>query len=272
MFVESTSTASSACRSGSVLRVAGVQLGEHLLVRRHVALLDLLAIAAAGAFLRRSRQKDLHRRVDQHPRADVPAVDQHVRRRGDFALRGHHAAANRRPFGNGARRGGNLARADQVAHVLPAQHRPLRAVPIRHAHIRLAAVRGDRLLILRVDPVSEHVQRDGAIHRARVQMQNMKPLRHLIGDRGFPRAHRAVDGNVHRHISFPPVWLLVQPSFFYYTLQARFCSSPRPDLGVILHFYTHFDSFKSSCSTFCSKSTFFSPLYPIRMMCYNGFA
>ena len=264
MFVESTSTASSACRSGSVSRFMSCASR---------------AFSAAGAFLRRSRQKDLHRRVGQHPRADVPAVDQHVRRRGDFALRGHHAAANRRPFGDGARRGGNLARADQVAHVLPAQHRPLRAVPIRHAHIRLAAVRGDRLLILRVDPVSEHVQRDGAIHRARVQMQNMKPLRHLIGDRGFPRAHRAVDGNVHRHISFPPVWLLVQPvwllvqpSFFYYTLQARFCSSPRPDLGVILHFYTYFDSFKSSRSTFCSKSTFFSPLYPIRMMCYNGFA
>lgn len=218
MFVESTSTASSACRSGSVSRFMSCasrafSSASTWLVRRHVALLDLLAIAAAGAFLRRGRQKDLHRRVGQHPRADVPAIDQHVRRRGDFALRGHHAAANRRPFGNGARRGGNLARADQVAHVLPAQHRPLRTVPIRHAHIRLAAARGDRLLILRVDPVSEHVQRDGAIHRARVQMQNMKPLRHLIGDRGFPRAHRAVDGNVHRHISFPPYGCLFSRLF-----------------------------------------------------------
>ena len=102
----------------------------------------------------------------------------------------------------------------------------------------------------------------GAIHRARVQMQNMKPLRHLIGDRGFPRAHRAVDGNVHRHISFPPVWLLVQPSFFYYTLQARFCSSPRPDLGVILHFIHISTVSNLHAPLFCLKSTFFRPFTP----------
>ena len=41
---------------------------------------------------------------------------------------------------------------------------------------------------------------------------------------------------------------------------------------MILHFYTHFDSFKSFRSTFCLKPVIFSPLYPIQMMCYNGFA
>ena len=185
-----------------VLLVARVQFAEHLLIRGHVALLHLLLVAAACALLRRGRQKDFHGCIRQHARADVPSVDQHVRRRGDLALRGHHAAANRRPLGNAARRGGNLASANQIGHILLAQHRPLSTVAIGHAHIRLAAARGNRLLILRINPVSQHIQRDRAIHRARIQMQNMKSLRYLIGNRRLARAHRAVNGNVHRHISF----------------------------------------------------------------------
>lgn len=63
--------------------------------------------------------------------------------------------------------------ADKPRHILAAQIGALFSVFIAHADIRFSAMRRHRRLILRVDSVFQHIQRNRAVHRACIQMQNM---------------------------------------------------------------------------------------------------
>ena len=178
------------------MRVVVIALNDvvqHLLVGDFLARLSQLVEAALRAHLAGGSQVDLHRRVGQHHRADVPAVHDHALAAGDFPLEVDQTFAHRAHGGDLRGGGGGFGRADALGHVLAVEEHALHAVAEFHAQVGRARGLGDGLRAAMA--VLGHVQAHGAIHRAGVQIGRVQGLGDGLGDGGFARARGAVDGD-----------------------------------------------------------------------------
>ena len=281
MFVESTSTASSACRSGSVSRFMSCasrafSLGEHLLRKASCRPSRSAGdSAAAGAFLRRGRQKDLHRasistRVPMsRPSISIPpsrrfraARPPTIRRRTAGHLEMALAAAETSPV----RISGSLhlsRPASSAAHRPDTQraHPPRRGARKPSAHpagrSRFGACTARRCDTSRPCPDAEYEAFAPPDRRSRISPAPTGPsMAMFIGislSSGRMAACSAVFFSI---IRYKPASVQVPARIW-----ARFSTFIHISTISNLH-----------APLFARNRRFFRPLYPIQMMCYNGFA
>ena len=168
---------------------------QHALHRDLLSLLGKLLIAALRARLSRCGEKDLDRRVGQDDRADVAAVHQ------DISVFRHVALGVQQKFahlGYGRHAGGiigDLRRADLARNVLAVQQHMLRAVFIGDADADVRQDRPDALGILAGNAPAADRETDGAVHRARIDIDVAKLRRRGARHGGFSGTRRAVDRN-----------------------------------------------------------------------------
>ncbi len=200
--VLSTTTASFARTSGDVcaLAVAPVALVNFFERARQVdrvALLLMLAPAPLGPHFGRRREKNLQLRLGKNHAADVAAFHHHAALLARATLLGHQHVAHARHERHFRRRLRHFRACESRRSRLrrraaPAACRPARRSWRRSIRVSPASAASCVACVER-HAAPQRLQRDRAVHRARVNVEVAHQLRHAPRERALPRAHRPVN-------------------------------------------------------------------------------
>ena len=169
--------------------------------------LDLVDVASGfgdttfGANPRRGREVQLQLGVGEHHRTDVAALEHSPAALfGPLPLPPHQFGAHRAVGGDRADRGGDLVAADLGGRVDPVdQHAVL-------ADLEVESLRRARrpVEIGRVDATAHRGERDGAVHRAGVEILEAEASRERPRDSALAGSGRTIDGNRRRTYQLVP--------------------------------------------------------------------
>ena len=179
----STSTASAAAVSGECSRVRSRSSRSGLLGEHGLRVGADLGGAAARALLGRGGEEDLQLGVGRDDRPDVAALGDVVPVGDELALALDERGAHLRPRRDLRRARADLRRADQRADVLAVE---------RHAAVEADRAGG------RVGRAAQVGERDGAVHRAGVEVREAERRGDGARDGGLAGARGPVDGDEHR--------------------------------------------------------------------------
>jgi len=133
----------------------------------------ILFETAFGSFLRVGREKEFDVGVRENDRADIAAVE-HGATLAEGALAHDHCAAHAGNRRHDRRHRGHFFAADLFSHVVTVEQH-LQGIGIaREIDVTASGECDDGLFVLRIDAVIDHCQRDGAIHRAGVEVKQVQ--------------------------------------------------------------------------------------------------
>ena len=188
-----------------VVIVPPFHIRQHLLVAHPFPAGNQFIVAAPGAVSRAGRQKYLHLRTGQHHSTDVAPIHKHIVILCQCTLGVQQERAHRRVCRNMGCSHGHLLGADEAGNVLPVQKHMLHTVHIAHLQPDARQERRHGILILGVCAAAQHMQPDGTVHGAGIDINVAKLCGKPPRQTGFARTGRAVDGNGnHIFLLFPP--------------------------------------------------------------------
>ncbi len=154
----------------------------------------LLVEPAAGARLGGGREEELHVGRGEDDRADVAPVEHDAPpARAHLALAAHEVAAHRRDGRDDGREPCDLLRANLRRHVAPVELDAQMVGVAREFVERAARHLGQRFRVVRAHVPLDGGEGDGAVHRARVRVEQAQFAREQAPERGLARAGRAVN-------------------------------------------------------------------------------